>query len=67
MIVAFQDDDTHTSDIKFIKQGSTLDLLKLTEISTLHWEVMHDKIGVEDASFEISRLMRAKPLVRSVL
>jgi hypothetical protein len=84
MILSFQDRDTHTSEIKFIKQGGALDLAKLSDISTLHWEVrrsirclwfsfqahhrerqqvMHDKIGVQEASVEISRLMLTKPLV----
>jgi hypothetical protein len=39
MILSFQDRDTHTSEIKFIKQGGALDLAKLSDISTLHWEV----------------------------
>lgn len=67
MIISFQDEDCHTSDIKFIKQSSGSDLGKLIEIATLHWEVMHDKIGVQEASAEISRLMKAKPLVSFVM
>lgn len=38
-----------------------MDLGKLLSLSTLHYEVMHDKIGVQEASQEISRLMLAKP------
>lgn len=61
MIIAFQDADTHTSEIKIIKQNAGLNLHKLRSLAVLHWEVMHDKIGVQDASTEISRLMTAKP------
>lgn len=63
MIISFSDVETHTSEIRFIKQASGLDLTKLTEIAILHWEVVHDKIGVEEASTEISNLMRARATV----
>jgi uncharacterized membrane protein YjjP (DUF1212 family) len=62
MIVAFQDADTHTSEIKIVKQNAGLNLHKLKSLAILHWEVMHDKIGVQDASTEISRLMTCKPV-----
>ncbi|OAV91395.1 hypothetical protein PTTG_05692 [Puccinia triticina 1-1 BBBD Race 1] len=58
-IFSFQDEATHTSETKFIKQSPNVDLGKLTDLATLHWEVVHDKIGVQEASQEISRLMRA--------
>lgn len=66
MIISFSDAQTHTSEIRFIKQFGGLDLTKLTEIAILHWEVVHDKIGVEEASVEISNLMKAKPTVRNI-
>lgn len=61
MIVSFVDSSSHTSDIRMVKQGAGLDLHRLNEIAILHWEVMHDKIGVAEASEEISNLMTAKP------
>ena len=67
MIISFSDVQTHTSEIRFIKQQGGLDLTKLTEIAILHWEVVHDKIGVEEASVEISNLMKAKPTVSKFL
>lgn len=60
-IFSFQDEATHTSETKFIKQSPNVDLGKLTDLAILHWEVVHDKIGVQEASAEISRLMRARP------
>lgn len=66
MIISFSDAQTHTSEIRFIKQLGGLDLTKLTEIAILHWEVVHDKIGVEEASVEISNLMKAKPTVSAI-
>lgn len=67
MIISFSDVQTHTSEIRFIKQQGGLDLTKLTEIAILHWEVVHDKLGVEEASVEISNLMKAKPTVSTSL
>lgn len=62
-IISFADPDTQTSSIKIIKQNAGLNLYKLKALAVLHWEVMRDKIGVEDASAEISRLMVEKPVV----
>lgn len=41
MIVSFQDDETHTSELRFIKQGAALDLNRLTQLQTIHYEVTH--------------------------
>lgn len=62
-IISFADPDTQTSSIKIIKQNAGLNLYKLKALAVLHWEVMRDKIGVEDASAEVSRLMVEKPVV----
>ncbi|EST08120.1 protein of unknown function DUF3815 [Kalmanozyma brasiliensis GHG001] len=63
MLLAFGDDTTHTSETKFIKQASGLDLTKLTDMHTIYWNVIHDKIGVEEASAQLDELMRRKPLI----
>ncbi|SNX86927.1 related to PRM10 - Pheromone-regulated protein, proposed to be involved in mating [Melanopsichium pennsylvanicum] len=63
MLLAFGDDATHTSETKFIKQTSGLDLTKLTDMHTIYWNVIHDKIGVEEASAQLDELMRRKPLI----
>ncbi|KAH9460227.1 hypothetical protein Pst134EB_008412 [Puccinia striiformis f. sp. tritici] len=39
-IFSFQDEATHTSETKFIKQSPNVDLGKLTDLATLHWEVV---------------------------
>ena len=104
MIVSFADVDTHTSEIKFIKQTAGLDInrcesglaflieteltlscLIVNELAILHWEVVvsgttflereskrltselqHDKIGVEEASVEISNVVKDPAHVRRV-
>ncbi|KAI3617343.1 hypothetical protein CBS9595_003252 [Malassezia furfur] len=61
MLLSFGDDATHTTDTRFIKQGSTLDLAKLTDMHTIYWNVVHDKIGVERGTKQLDVLMRTKP------
>ena len=63
MLVAFGDDATHTSETKFIKQPGGLNLTKLTDMHAIYWNVIHDKIGVGEASKQLDELMRRKPLI----
>lgn len=63
MLFAFGDDATHTSETKFIKQAGGLDFTKLTDMHTIYWNVVHDKIGVSEASAQLDELMRRKPLI----
>ncbi|CAO1617635.1 unnamed protein product [Sympodiomycopsis kandeliae] len=63
MLFAFGDDATHTSETKFIKQGGGIDFTKLTDMHTIYWNVIHDKIGVAEASAQLDELMRRKPLI----
>ena len=64
MLLAFGDDTTHTSETKFIKQAGGLDLTKLTDMHAVFFNVINDKIGVEEASRQLDELMRRKPLIK---
>jgi uncharacterized membrane protein YjjP (DUF1212 family) len=57
MLIAFGDDATHTSETKFLKQATGLDLGKLLATHNLYWNVVHDKMSVEQASKELDVLM----------
>ena len=39
MLISFEDSATGTSNVKFIRQGSALDLDKLGDAHLLYWEV----------------------------
>jgi uncharacterized membrane protein YjjP (DUF1212 family) len=39
MLISFEDSATGTSNVKFIRQGSALDLEKLGEAHALYWSV----------------------------
>ncbi|THG94343.1 hypothetical protein EW145_g8159, partial [Phellinidium pouzarii] len=62
MLISFDDAATSTSNIKFIRQGATLNLGKLQEAYDLYWNVIHDEISVSDASRSLDVLMQEKPL-----
>ena len=62
MLLSFGDSATHTSDTKFLKQASALDLGKLLDAHTVYWRVIHDELGVSDASAELDELMKRKVL-----
>ncbi|TYJ58472.1 hypothetical protein B9479_000679 [Cryptococcus floricola] len=57
MLVSFGDDATHTSETKFLKQTTGLDLGKLQATHHLYWNVVHDKMSVEQASKDLDVLM----------
>ncbi|KAK0551464.1 pheromone-regulated protein prm10 [Tilletia horrida] len=63
MLLSFGDDTTRTSETKFIKQASALDLTKLTDMHDIYWNVVKDRISVTEASGQLDELMRRKPLI----
>ncbi|EIW52517.1 DUF1212-domain-containing protein [Trametes versicolor FP-101664 SS1] len=65
MLISFEDPSTSTSSIKFIRQGSSLDIGKLQEAHKLYWTVIHDEISVKDASSELDKLMLRKPIYKN--
>ncbi|KAI6144460.1 hypothetical protein BKA82DRAFT_4178224 [Pisolithus tinctorius] len=62
MLISFEDRATGTSNVKFIRQTSALDLEKLSDAHTLYWNVIHDNISVSQASAALDVLMQKKPL-----
>lgn len=61
MLISFADDATHTSDTKFLKQSTGLDLGKLLLTHNLYWEVVHDRMSVDDANTQLDTLMTMPP------
>lgn len=64
LLVSFDDSVTGTSNLKLIRQGSALDIGKLSNAYKLYWKVIHDEISVKDASIELDQLMRKPPLYK---
>ncbi|PVG00329.1 DUF1212-domain-containing protein [Serendipita vermifera] len=64
VLISFNDTATGTSNVKLIKQGSTLDLGKLLDAYALYWAVIHDKISVSDASSDLDQLILRRQLYK---
>ncbi|KAG8689911.1 hypothetical protein FRC11_014924 [Ceratobasidium sp. 423] len=64
MLFSFGDTATHTSDTKFLKQTSALDLGKLLDAHRIYWRVIHDELGVGEASLQLDELMKKRVLYK---
>ena len=60
MLISFDDPATGTSNFKFIRQSSALSLGKLQNAYDLYWRVIHDEVGVGEASRCLDALMQAR-------
>ncbi|TIC72436.1 DUF1212-domain-containing protein [Wallemia mellicola] len=61
MTMSFSDSSTRTSDTKFIKQASGLDLARLPDTHKLYSDVLHGKVNVTDASAKLDEIMLSPP------
>lgn len=64
MLFSFGDAATRTSETKVLKQTANLDLGKLHDIYMLYWHVIHDQIGVIEASADLDIVMRKRPIYK---
>ncbi|KXT14659.1 hypothetical protein AC579_3671 [Pseudocercospora musae] len=60
MIMSFEDKDTHTSEVKLVKVAQGLDLGKLRDVHEVYKEVVHDKLGVEEATRRLTEVITKK-------
>ncbi|ODV86533.1 hypothetical protein CANARDRAFT_206909 [[Candida] arabinofermentans NRRL YB-2248] len=65
MIVSFGDASTRTSDMKLVRCAQGLDLGRLDETHDVYKEVVHDRIGVVEASEKLERILSRKPRFNS--
>ena len=62
MLVSFGDATTHTSETKLLRVTQGLNLGKLHATHLLYKEVVHDLMGLEEASSHIDHLLSSKDL-----
>ncbi|KAJ7214244.1 hypothetical protein B0H12DRAFT_367563 [Mycena haematopus] len=60
VLISFDDSSTGTSNLKFIRQGSALNLGKLNAVFEVYWSVIHDEESVSEASTALDALMRGR-------
>ncbi|KAH9826182.1 pheromone-regulated membrane protein 10-like [Teratosphaeria destructans] len=61
MIMSFDDPDTHTTEVKLVRVTQGLDLGKLRDTHEVYKEVVHDRIGVEEATQRLHEITKKKP------
>lgn len=57
MIISFDDESTHTTEVKLVRVNQGLDLGKLRDTHEVYKEVVHDRIGVEEAKKRLEEVM----------
>lgn len=60
MIISFDDAETHTTEVKLVRLTQGIDLGRLKDVHRIYKEVIHDVIGVEDATAQLEDLMVKK-------
>lgn len=61
MFMSFDDPITRTAEVKIIRVVQGLDLSRLAETHNVYKKVVHDVIGVEEATQELDAIMQRKP------
>lgn len=61
MIISFDDVSTHTTEVKLVKSAQGVDLGRLKDVHEVYKEVVHDVIGVEEATQNLDLIIRKKP------
>lgn len=61
MLVSFDDASTHTTEVKLVRTNQGVDLGKLKDVHEIYKEVVHDVIGVEEATQRLDAIIREKP------
>lgn len=61
MIISFGDPTTRTSEVQLVRCAQGLDLYKLHRVHKIYKKVIHDIVGVEEASTSLDELLSQKP------
>ncbi|PQE19220.1 DUF1212 domain membrane Prm10 protein [Rutstroemia sp. NJR-2017a BBW] len=58
MIISFDDASTHTTEVKLVRSVQGVNLGKLKDVHEIYKEVVHDVIGVEEATQRLDAIIR---------
>ncbi|KAK4658870.1 hypothetical protein QC762_105360 [Podospora pseudocomata] len=56
MLISFDDSQTHTTEVKIIKANQGLDFGRLRDVHEIYKEVVHDRIGVDEATTRLDEV-----------
>lgn len=57
MIISFDDSSTHTAEVKVVRASQGMELGKLADVHIIYKEVIHDVIGVEEATQRLDEVL----------
>ena len=57
MIIAFDDTTTRTTEFKLVRIAQGVDLSRLADTHSVYKNVVHDMIGVEEATHQLEEIM----------
>ena len=60
MIISFDDSSTHTTEVKLVRTTQGVDLGKLRDTHDIYKSVVHDVIGVEEATQGLDEILQRK-------
>ncbi|PNS20296.1 hypothetical protein CAC42_5746 [Sphaceloma murrayae] len=60
MIISFDDPQTHTGQVRLVRVNQGLDLGKLRDVHELYKDVVHDRLGVEEATRRLQEITKRK-------
>ena len=60
MLISFDDATTHTTEVKLVRIAQGVDLGKLRDTHEIYKEVVHDLIGVEEATQRLNEVIKRK-------
>jgi uncharacterized membrane protein YjjP (DUF1212 family) len=61
MICSFDDLSTHTTEVKMVRAGEGLNLGKLRDCHEVYKEVLHDRLGVDEATERLNGVFNKEP------
>ncbi|KAK3309838.1 uncharacterized protein B0T15DRAFT_389207 [Chaetomium strumarium] len=61
MIISFDDSSIHTTEVKIVRASQGLDFGRLRDVHEIYKEVVHDRIGVEEATARLNDITKRKP------
>lgn len=61
MIISFDDEETHTTEVKIVRSVQGVDLGKLRDVHEIYKLVVHDLISVDEAMSRLDSVVTTKP------
>ncbi|KAL8383686.1 hypothetical protein RB595_010743 [Gaeumannomyces hyphopodioides] len=58
MLISFDDSSTHTTEVKIVRVRHGVNLGKLRDVHAIYKEVIHDKMGVEEATVRLDEILK---------